>query len=345
MDGNITQAFIDKATLLYNDISFFVQYDGEDVAEVRTETANQIRDTYNIHTSADEVIDADFGGMMEEVIANIEAATTDRQRERYCLSLITPFNEYSNNIPRKKPILSMGQSRYIEESGDEAFMEYLDMPYMEEPRTADEIIGYAMQMLFLQVEQYANMLDAAFVQCGIDLEQLQERCGVHLKEFIVNDTIGIRVLQIALFVGSEKLAAYYLGQLQRQQPQAEELQPTVNKELSEYLPKALQCDEAIRIFNRAISAELIEYNGNSLRWLSTKQLLAYFAERMSLRFGLSNKLDKDGNKTTAWKITEDIFGTKGLKNAKQNWLRIYTTFTPTKYDTVDQIFNEEEHCN
>lgn len=92
------------------------------------------------------------------------------------------------------------------------------------------------------------------------------------------------------------------------------------------------------MFNKAIKADLIEVCGNGLKWKDTKQLLAYFAEKMSRKFELSKKLDKDGNLTTNWKIFENLFDVKDLKDAKQNWMRLNIKFEPKGVEKVDALF-------
>lgn len=108
--------------------------------------------------------------------------------------------------------------------------------------------------------------------------------------------------------------------------------------LENLLQDGLKTDEAVNVFNKAIKADLIEVCGNGLKWKDTKQLLAYFAEKMSRKFELSKKLDKDGNLTTNWKIFENLFDVKDLKDAKQNWMRLNTKFEPTGVEKVDALF-------
>lgn len=122
---------------------------------------------------------------------------------------------------------------------------------------------------------------------------------------------------------------------QAPEPQAELQQ---EKEVKDLLPDILQTDEAIKIFQKAIGSKLIKVCSEGLKWNGTKQLLAYFATRVSEKFNLSTKLDKDGNKTTAWKPFEDLFREQNLKGAKQNWMRLNTRFEPTGFDKVDVLF-------
>lgn len=109
-------------------------------------------------------------------------------------------------------------------------------------------------------------------------------------------------------------------------------------ELKDLLPKKLKADEAVEVFQNAIDAQLITNSPEGLKWNDTKQLLAYFATKVSDKFNLTTNLDKDGNKTTDWKTFETLFEQKGLKGAKQNWMRLNTRFEPTRFEKVDALF-------
>lgn len=97
-------------------------------------------------------------------------------------------------------------------------------------------------------------------------------------------------------------------------------------------------DEVFNIIKKAIDANLISKTDYNYIWNDTKQLLAYFAERISKSFSLSSKYDKDGNITTDWKTFETFFNVKDLKSAKQNWMRLNTKFEPTGFEKVDALF-------
>lgn len=111
--------------------------------------------------------------------------------------------------------------------------------------------------------------------------------------------------------------------------------PTESK--SQQLLGGLNTSEAKQIFQRAIAARIIEETGKGYKWYGRKQLLAYFAERMSNKFKLSDKLDKEGNTTVSWKPFEDLFGVENLRSAKNDWMKVNTKFTPTGYEQIDDI--------
>ena len=109
------------------------------------------------------------------------------------------------------------------------------------------------------------------------------------------------------------------------------------RELIDLLPTLLKKDEVVCIFQKAIDTGLIDNTDTGLRWNDTKQLLAYFAMKLSDKFFLTTKQDKDGKLTTDWKTFETLFNVNGLKTAKQNWMRLNTRFEPTGFEKVDAL--------
>lgn len=108
--------------------------------------------------------------------------------------------------------------------------------------------------------------------------------------------------------------------------------------IKDLLPEKLKVNEAVKVFQRAIDDGLIANSPEGLKWNDTKQLLAYFATKISEKFGLTTRLDKDENKTTDWKTFETLFNVRGLKGAKQNWMRLHTHFEPTGFEKIDALF-------
>ena len=105
-------------------------------------------------------------------------------------------------------------------------------------------------------------------------------------------------------------------------------------------PKELDNEAFKKIIERGIEAKLIEASTSGFKWNETKELLAYFAECISKRFGLSKKVYDKDNIATSWKPFEALFGVKNLKEAKQNWLRLNTMFTPNRYEEIDKLLND-----
>ena len=189
---------------------------------------------------------------------------------------------------------------------------------------------------------FANRLDALLLTYGIDLLRLQRESGLYLKDHRL-------ITDVDSYIGSMELAQRYIDALPKEpQPEqansgqttdAQSLNPEPQQmELKDLLPKKLKADEAVEVFQNAIDAQLITNSPEGLKWNDTKQLLAYFATKVSDKFNLTTKLDKDGNKTTDWKTFETLFEQKGLKGAKQNWMRLNTKFEPTGFEKVDALF-------
>lgn len=200
-----------------------------------------------------------------------------------------------------------------------------------------------------EIVDYCKALDEErhlFLLKDLDLEILSYLCCC---DVVFTDQIDDRGNTIIRGGGgssrtpeTERLrAAYNLicerFKIEQNEPQQERTEPQ-QMELKDLLPEELKADEAVRVFQKAIDARLITFSPEGLKWNDTKQLLAYFATKVSAKFSLTTRLDKDGNKTTAWKPFETLFNEQGLKGAKQNWMRLNTKFEPTGFEKVDSLF-------
>lgn len=107
------------------------------------------------------------------------------------------------------------------------------------------------------------------------------------------------------------------------------------------LPDVLNTNEAKGLLDRLCKAGFAIIEDGGYRWIGTKYLCAYFADRASHFLNLSNTMDKEGNITTSWKPFEALFGIDGLKVAKQNWMRLNTKFEPTGFEAIAKIFEPE----
>lgn len=126
----------------------------------------------------------------------------------------------------------------------------------------------------------------------------------------------------------DEVMAIYGGKWQPQQQQ-----------INNILPPELLTDEAKAIFNRGVEMGLFQETTTGYKRDCTKQLIAYFAQQMSLKFELSNKLGKEGQKTVNWKVFEFLFNEKDLKGSKNDWMKTNTKFTPNGFEKIDQIIN------
>ena len=105
--------------------------------------------------------------------------------------------------------------------------------------------------------------------------------------------------------------------------------------LTPVLPDALNTDKAKAYLGKAIEIGLIS---GDYKWLGGSQLLAYFAQKMSVELGLGNGIDSAGRVRISWRPFEVLF------NIKFNKLRLnYNDLqkagnNPSKKYLVDQVF-------
>lgn len=111
-----------------------------------------------------------------------------------------------------------------------------------------------------------------------------------------------------------------------------------NTAKSRNLKTLLDIPQADVYINKAVNAGIMTNQNGRLIWNRTKVLLAYFAENISGILKLSNAVDRDGDIKINWKITENTFGVKNLKGAKNDYMKSKTRFKPTGYEEIDGIF-------
>lgn len=98
------------------------------------------------------------------------------------------------------------------------------------------------------------------------------------------------------------------------------------------LPKTLDTDEAKNLLKKTITAGLCD---DTYRWVKSKALLAYFADKASECLGLC-KGEYDGKPKTSWKPFESLFGISGLSGAKRDYQKTGTL--PDGYSDVNKLF-------
>lgn len=288
-----------------------------------------------------------------------------QQQERYIHSLLVPFAELcdegikrgieysSNHFPFPfSGDESFFRARYISDKincvgpilGGNVFgcqMSNDSPEYIIEEREFQKVaiglrsMSYNALLFYLICDIVGARLDALLLERGINLLWYQNQCGVQLVK-------ERNLPRIARYLGTPELVVKYIDEalpkIDETSEERLEQKQEIATDIFSDMPKALQTDEAREIFKRAEDSGLLSISGNCVKWNGEKQLLAYFAARMSERFCLTNKLDKDGNKTTAWKPFEILFDMKDLKGAKQNWMRLNTKFEPTGFEKVDALF-------
>ena len=98
------------------------------------------------------------------------------------------------------------------------------------------------------------------------------------------------------------------------------------------LPSELDTERAKTLLQKAIQKGLCDSN---YKWLKSKALLAYFADRISecLKLG---KGEYDGKAKTSWKPFETLFRINGLSGAKRDYQKTGTL--PDGHKDVDKLF-------
>lgn len=187
---------------------------------------------------------------------------------------------------------------------------------------------YTMSNLLGVAYVYANMLDAALLERRLDLLNIQRQVGITLL-------LRRDLTQIGHYLGTPERAKDLIS---RVAPKPEPPQPQPE---GAGLPDVLNTDEAKGLLDRLCNTGFAKIEDGGYRWIGTKVLCAYFADRASHSLNLSNTMDKEGNITTSWKPFEALFGIEGLKVAKQNWMRLNTKFEPKGFETIAKIFEPE----
>lgn len=103
------------------------------------------------------------------------------------------------------------------------------------------------------------------------------------------------------------------------------------------LPEELNTGKAITLLKKAVEIGLCD---NNYKWLKSKSLLAYFADKASAYLGLeagkyfNTDTDNDENKTF-WKPFETLFNRRNLSQSKRDYIR---KGMPRGHKDVDNLF-------
>ena len=98
------------------------------------------------------------------------------------------------------------------------------------------------------------------------------------------------------------------------------------------IPSVLNTEKAKSLIQKAIQKG---FCNNNYKWLKSKALLAYFADRASEYLKLG-KGEYDGRQKTSWKPFESLFVISGLSGAKRDYQKTGTL--PDGYKEVDKLF-------
>lgn len=103
------------------------------------------------------------------------------------------------------------------------------------------------------------------------------------------------------------------------------------------LPKALQTDEAVQIFERALKAGLFEVVGRGrYRWMESKSLLGYFVDEVRKRLNLKCGEFDNGHSKYMIRPFEELFGVRQIGGIINDYKK-NTEETPVKHELVDAI--------
>ena len=286
MKKELVQAFTGQAWRLFSLCKTYI--DGSYSPDEKEPLLELIEKLYN-------GLEVDFGKMFEEITANLDEPMTDQQRERYCFSLITPFEAYSNTL---YPRVLIGKSqesltRLQGIDGTDKLVSIYENQIKDANERANKYFGLGFgadglltsdeaKSIFFELAQivtgYANMIDAALVMYGLDLKQLQERCGVRIKQFIGGEAEkSVRAMQIKGYVGSLTLAEVYISRLEPQEVTEIELQTSAKQEPQQ--AEQGQKKDLHYYCKKAIKKGYLEKKGDGYRiknkvW--TKRQLVYF---------------------------------------------------------------------
>lgn len=210
----------------------------------------------------------------------------------------------------------------------------------EKQEVADVLFEmYYNVLLFKYIcNEVGQRLDALLLEKGINLLWYQNQCGVQL--------VGKRnnIMALARYIGTPELASKYIVEAL---PKIDDVghgtasTPTQNAaDIWSTLPEKLQTNEAKKIFERAIDAGFMTITSNGAKWNNEKQLLAYFASKMSDRFHLQKRVTfATKEKQTSWKPFEELFDVKDLKSARADCMKNHQGyFEPDKSKEIDKLF-------
>ena len=281
--------------------------------------------------------------LFEEIASNLDECK-GLDLDRYIFSLMIPFKGladvlHNDNLARMgeesvniwKPFNDWVFDEIQRAKAPEPQPEESPEPQPEPTNNNDGVyLGcvYTMSNLFGVAYMYANMLDAVLLERGFDLLSIQRQVGITL--------LSRRDLtQIGHYLGTPERAKTLISKV------APEPEPPQPQPEGAGLPDILNTDEAKTLLDRLCKAGFAKIEDGGYRWIGTKVLCAYFADRASHSLNLSNTMDKEGNITTSWKPFEALFGIDGLKVAKQTWMRLNTKFEPTGFEAIAKIFEPE----
>lgn len=239
---------------------------------------------------------------------NVEPAGTPKEQAKACKELI---EEYKYRIERANFVAN----KYRELIGSSESERWLQKGTVEN----------CMSTLHHYLCVFAYRLDALLLERGINLLWYQNECGIYLFE-------RRNITDIWDYLGSYELAKKYIDEAIPKYPVHEQGKNTETVENEIALPSELDTEQAKALLQRAIQNNLCD---NNYKWLKSKALLAYFADKASECLGLG-KGEYDGKIKTSWRPFETLFGISKLSGARRDYQKTGTL--PDGYKEVDKLF-------
>ncbi len=177
------------------------------------------------------------------------------------------------------------------------------------------------------------------VQYGIIPKEQREDIVIYLKAIYKNGVFSDPT-DVTMTNDGEIRIPYTLNALKGLLRQREKMIAKEKSLIPTEIPKQLATEEAKYLLEKAINSEIVTISNGNYNWNRNVQLCSYFADRASHYLNLSKTMDKNGNLTTSWQPFEVLFHLKegSLKNAKQNWMRLYNAFEPSGFEEIDLLF-------
>lgn len=299
--------------------------------------------------------------IIAEIENNLKECTSEPEKLRYLFSLITPFGNWAMmlhpkaQIERYRAAIAECEQRLREwqnkrqfidgntgkvvnpqeqvEACENAIQEYREWIQRLDDNskrfkeiiyatTSGSTVEWCCFKWFSYVLQYANRLDALLLTYGIDLIELQKRCGVYLLD-------SRSITDVEYYIGSLELAKYYIGLLPR--PAESLLEP-----LQIGLPSELDTPEARTMFNELCKNKLAKKRAGGYSWCGTNALFGYFVMRTSDKLGI-----RHDNNRLPWRVFQCAFAMTDsqittAKNLVSNYI-LKRANEPTGYDYIDRL--------
>lgn len=217
-------------------------------------------------------------------------------------------------------------TKIIDEAFSPSYMYYdvwgvIKGEWKEEIAVKDE----AYSLLF-QIQEINRLLHGDNITISEHVPNLHERSDLMTKR----SDLAIKVKSLLEGKTQQNNDNKQLQQEHPEQQPKEDNENDCSTDIS--FPEELNNDNAKSIISKVIKAGLCDHN---YKWLKTKSLLAYFADRASEYLKLG-KGEYNGKIKTSWKPFETLFGISGLCGAKKDYQRTGTL--PVGYKDVDKLF-------